>query len=376
MKRINKHLVPTILLIAALLTMTAVQSFATTHQVNNSLVSAENKIVSKVVSQATAWFEDNYGKFYDLRNVDADIVRVFENDSVIRYTVAMSCETLLKYDNVADLPFVKGLNSTLTSRSVKTNEKTAIDAFINEIDANIGEYRDLTVDLVIAIDKNDTTAPWTMYYQDAMETTLHSIDAIALDAQEMYIAGRNAASDIVSAYGASAGRGYSSYNRINARDYALNWVSSSTISSCYDCGTSCGVLQNRTKWNNTVYPYFSNFMHTDCADFVSQAMSAGGLPESGTWFRTKNVSTQSWGAAWTAVASLKAFMTDNSHKYWDSSTYAACNAGNIVLTSSSHVAMITLNDTVTHRLTSHTNDRRDCSFADSNGYLYYTIKTT
>jgi len=372
----TKHLISSVLLIVAMLVSAAVPALAASHQPGNSLDNNDSMVASMVISQATVWLEDNYGEFYDMQNVSADIVRVFENDSVIRYTVALSCETMLKFDSVDELPFVRGLNSTLISRNAQSNERAAIDAYIDEIDANLGEYRDLTVDVVIAIDKADDAAPWIMYYQDGMETTLYEIDVLALDAQEMYAAGRNAASDIVSAYTAPAGRGYASYNRINARDYALSYSSNPT--QCYDHGTSCpdSIVSDRSKWNNSVYPYHSIFMHNDCANFVSQAMSAGGLPESGTWFRTKNVTTQSWGAAWTSVSSMKAWMTDSSRKYWDASTFAACNAGNILLTSSTHVVMVTLNDTVTHRYTGHTNDRKDYAFSNVSGYLYYTIKTT
>lgn len=302
MSKTKTHLISAVLLIVTMLVMNAVPAFAAPYQADDSSDNNDSIVASKVVSQATVWLEDNYSEFYDLQNVNADIVRVFENDGVVRYTVAMSCETMLKFNSIAELPFVKGLNSTLINRSAQSNEKVAIDAFINEIDAGIGEYRDLTVDVVIAIDKKDPAAPWTIYYQDGMETTLYEINVLALDAQEMYAAGRSAASDIVSTYVAPAGRGYASYDRIAARDYALKWVGSP--SSCYDCGTSCGIMQDRTKWNNAVYPYHSLFMHNDCANFVSQAMSAGGLPESGTWFRTKNVSTQSWGAAWTSVSPL------------------------------------------------------------------------
>jgi RNA polymerase sigma-70 factor (ECF subfamily) len=356
-----------------------VPAFAVVDLAESQILQDDSVIESEVVAQATSWLNDNYGEFYNLRDVNADIVRVFENNSVTRYTVALSCETALKVKTVEELPFIKGLNSTLVGKSAlsSSTERMAIDSYVSEIDAQIDEYRDLTVDVVVSIDKTDENAPWTMYDQDGMETTLYDIDVLSLDAKEMYASGRSAASTIISKYTPSiVARGYSLYNRTTASAYALKWVSSLNLTKCSDCGTNCGILQERSSWNNVSYPYFSLFMHNDCADFVSQAMSAGGLPESGTWFRTKKATTQDWGAAWTSVSSLKTWMTDSSRKYWDVSTYAACNAGNILLTSSSHVVMITLNDTVTHRYTGHTNDRRDYAFSDSSGYLYYTIKTT
>jgi len=382
MKKIRTRLIFSVLLIVTMLMMSAAPTFATYYQEVDSQDSNDGLVTSSVISQATTWLYDNYGEFYDIQNVNADIVRIFENDDVIRYTVRVSCETMLKCNSVYELPFVKGLYSTLASKSAQSNEKTAIDTFISEIDADFEEYHGLTVPVVIAIDKNDDTAPRTMYYQNSVLTTLYDIDVLALDSQEMYDAGRSAASDIVSEYTASIGRGYSLYNRTAARDYALKW--SSNPSTCYDHGNSCtatpAIKSDRSKWNNTVYPYFSTFMHNDCANFISQAMSAGGLPEDGTngttWFRVKNVSTQSWGTPWTSVSSLKSWMTNSSRKYWDSSTYAACNAGNIVLITSSHVAMVTLNDTINHLYTAHTTDVKDQPLTNNSSYLYYTIKTT
>ena len=116
------------------------------------------------------------------------------------------------------------------------------------------------------------------------------------------------------------------------------------------------------------------FCHNDCANFVSQAMSAGGLPENGKWFRTKNVQTASWSASWTSVSAMKNYMTTQG--YWSPSNFAMCNAGNILLTSSGHVTMITLNDTVTHCYSGHTNDRRNVSFQNNASYQYYAIKLT
>ena len=83
-----------------------------------------------------------------------------------------------------------------------------------------------------------------------------------------------------------------------------------------------------------------------------------------------------WGAPWTNVPYMLSYMTSSAHQFWDSSSFAVCNAGNILLTESDHVVMITLNDTVTHRYTGHTNDRKGVEFYDEAGYQYYAIKTT
>lgn len=201
----------TTLLVVAMLTLSIMPAFATGAE--DSTAKDDDKIANEVIAQATTWLEKNYEEFYDLRNVHADVVRVFENDTEIRYTVAMTCETLLKYDSVSELPFVKGLESALAEKNLLEYEKVALDTYISNIDANIGEYCDFAVDVVIAISKDDKTAPWVMYFQDGMETTLYEIDTLALDAKQMYDAGQRAASEVLEAASKSV-TGYTGYDRI------------------------------------------------------------------------------------------------------------------------------------------------------------------
>ena len=83
------------------------------------------------------------------------------------------------------------------------------------------------------------------------------------------------------------------------------------------------------------------------------------------------MTTRSWGEAWTSVSSMKSYMTSNG--YWTADKFSTCNAGNILLTSSGHVTMITLNNTVSHCYTGHTNDRKNVSFKNKSAYAYYAI---
>lgn len=246
------------------------------------------------VEQARKWFVQNYSEFYDMRNVTATLVRTFENSTEVRYTAALSCETKLKVDDIADLPFVKGLyaeRDSMAAQATTTAAKeraiaatAAIDGYMVELadSASIGEYSDLAVDVVLVQDKNNKNAPLKMYYQDGMETTLYDVEVMELDADKMYEEGCTTAQEL-SATASTNGVvtfGYSGYNRTAARDYALKWSSNPT--TCYDDVKSCGYMQARHLWNNSVYPYNSIFKHNDCADFVSQAMAAGGLPQGGT----------------------------------------------------------------------------------------------
>lgn len=338
---------------------------------------ALSAVSQNVVDTVENWLYDNFGEFYDIRDVDITIKRTFDNGTETNYTVAVYCMTKLKAQSVEDLPFVQGLHYELSTRcSTDALATDAIDYYVSTIDFS-DEYEVLTVDVVVPVsNSNQAAALTTLYVQDGMDTSLHPIEELELDADEMYLLGRTSVDMIISSYQdeilAASTMGYSSYDRIAARDYALNWTGIN-VTACYDCGTSCGILQDRTQWNNTEYPYITTLKHNDCCDFVSQCIYAGGIPtETGKWDRFYD-GDNNW--AWTYVPGLKSYMTGKG--YWDTSTYAAANAGNILYwDNGSHIALITLNDTVCHRFTAHTNDRNNYCFSDSTSYSYYTIKTT
>lgn len=379
MKR--KYLVFVLMLIIVFVSFSR-SAFAMSYESDHDL-QAYLTVEDRVVNKATDWFVQNYGEFYEIEDLHASLVRSFNNQLKTRYTVAIHCMTRLKAESPAELPFVRGLYDAVKDKRDDTRPlKAAVDYYAVEIVDFSKDLSPLSVDIVIPVDnetKDVNTAE--IYIQDGNTTMLYPAVDYELDAQKLYLSGKNSVDEVYSAYqtAQSSARGFSDYNRIAARDYALAWVGSNVV-GCYDHPLGCSILQDRTKWNNSVYYYNSNLVHDDCADFVSQAMSAGGLPEDGssgsTWFRVKYTYTMAWGAPWTNVAYILPYMTSSAHQFWDSSSFAVCNAGNILVTASDHVVMITLNDTVTHRYTGHTNDKKGVEFYDVAGYQYYAIKTT
>ncbi len=174
---------------------------------------------------------------------------------------------------------------------------------------------------------------------------------------------------------------YYSYNRVNARNYAWEHTypgyasSGSGVSASNYCshGSDDGALVDRSYWNNEGSPYSVNaclnagHCHNDCACFVSQCMVAGGLPTDNSWYYL--------GPSWSSCDNLLTYMTEeySSHKYWEPSNFTSCNAGNIAFWSWGHITLVTLNDTITHRYTAHTNDTNNRTFSSSTMVGYYTI---
>lgn len=339
---------------------------------------SEGTTEAKVLDKAKQWLQENYGEFYEIRNVEAEIIKQTDSMRTTRYTVSLSCETKYKYESVDEIPFVRGIMNAEKSRALNVTQKDVLQQKIKQIeaDASFGDYTELCVDVIIEVDTTDTSKPWKMYYQDGMDTMLRDIDVLKLDEQELYDSGIQTANQMIAnaenAVTSQTTRGYASYDRFAARDYARNYSSNAT--KCDVDGTSCGILQNKAKWNTSEYPYFSLFKHNDCADFVSQAMSEGGIPEKSGWYRTKKGASGTWTNSWTTVAGLKTYMTRSDHVYWDTGTFSSCNAGNILITNSGgHVVMVDFNDGTTHKFTGHTNDRKSYVFGNVSGYQYYII---
>lgn len=381
----------------------------------------ENISVDAAITAAeeymTAWFAEKLSEHYELYNfVFTFSTASCENGEFDSYGY-LEVDHHLRYESIDQLPYVKGVMNELSISSMETildgdyiELESVISASAISDDTEMALTEAQTMFLVAALDEqfsavqedmSDFNASYFFHIVAEFDGELLSNIVITLEAEdvgylsadeclpgtsaELFSDGVAAAENLVAmatAYNeaevASAleSRTYANYDRIAARDYALQYAKNPTQScKCgtlsYDSTESFPDGVTYSAWNTSEYPYFSLFCHNDCADFVSQAMSEGGLPEGGTWFRTKNVSTQSWGSAWTSVSNMKSYMTANG--YWTVDQYSTCNAGNILLTSSGHVTMITLNNTVTHCYTGHTNDRRNVSFTDKSAYAYYAI---
>lgn len=59
--------------------------------------------------------------------------------------------------------------------------------------------------------------------------------------------------------------------------------------------------------------------------------------------------------------------------YWTASDFAHAAAGHVFTIGDSHIVMITMNDTVTHRFSAHTRDRHNAQFSNSSGYEFYSV---
>ena len=322
---------------------------------------------------AVSWLNDNSEEYYTLRNVSADVYRTFELENTIKYYILITYETRLKVSSAAELPYIQGLKSSISSATAKKSltsihqEKLhqVISAKVAELNRDyIGVYTPASIDIVVEI--NPATLNVILYYYDIVSTTQYPIEILEHDSDIMRQNGIHDANALIATFTTSSTEslrsitGCPNYSQNAARDYANTY--SSNVVSC-ECGSSsCVAKYDSDYWNSD----YTGHPHSDCANFVSQCLHAGGIPTDNTWYAESS--------SWIGVANLIEYMVDEG--YVNSSTYAAACKGDIVRwTDSSHVALITYNDTIEHRYTGHTRDRKDLKFSHTS-QLYYAVNTS
>lgn len=144
------------------------------------------------------------------------------------------------------------------------------------------------------------------------------------------------------------------YYRVNARDYANRYTSNAAEVTCTnsDCENVGGRIRRAVGfYNNNEY---TNHCCNDCANYVSQAMKAGGVPADSMW----TPSDRAW---YNCVSMITHFTLRKG--YWTETTYANCNAGGIIMLRNSngtatHAMMNVHNDGLVTKYSAHTNDRK------------------
>lgn len=364
-------------------------------------VSAVNEVTAEEIQIAVSdyveeWVQDTYSDHYDMSNFEVSFFSTTINSNQYETYGTVSYSASLAYDTVDDMPLVKGaqdilgitsMESTLKSKSLEstsldlsTVQTYGLNYQINDYFAELQSYIGTpTIDTFFfkAVGSlTSTPIEVQLFFEQAEEGYISAENFAALSDTELFDKGQNIAETMI-AKSEEIGRkvsarGYSEYLRTLAKDYALRYSNNPTT-NCHDNtlllsnGDGC----DYDSWNESYYPYQSGFCHDDCADFVSQAIHSGELPSEFTtdgWYRSGSTFTN----AWVRVSYLIPWLTNKG--YAEECTRDECTAGNIMLTSSTHVVMVTYNDGEKVKFTGHTNDRRDVVISDSKDLTYYLIK--
>lgn len=369
------------MLLVSMLLIAMVFAFLTKSLTKGQISYDKVSIQNQLEGQLKTMIVKNYSQYYKNIGISLEPKTVTIKDGVASAVFDAKIDLTLKAEKIEDLPFVKGMLNYLNSKKLIASEaqieaaNKLIDDWKLELEDYIGKPEPTAyAEFKIAANvKNDSTIErdsLNLYISEPSSTNkgddFYPVPSPMLETPEkMEREGEETMEETFKKAGDSLITNNTNevkytYNRLTARDYANSWTSNASYNgSCY---------MDASKWNTTQYPRYDGDYCNDCADYVSQALHAGGIPiDPGQWERGND------GDTWIYVPYLKSYMMDKGH--WTTSNFTQANAGNvIVMPNDSHTMVIVLNDTVTREFSAHTNDRKQYIYYDYSGWEYYTVQ--
>ena len=319
-----------------------------------STITNKDLVVEKAYEEIKQQIIDDYCELYDLDNFDYDY-ELKENDGKEYAAIDVYVDmTLTRHPS--DSPFVKGMEAELAkTRSVENDEKLqeVIDFYINEVETlyyNIPDRSTFTyaielknTDNNIIERKSNEEVSYNLFYRTDTDDEILLEDADRLapveNEQEAFKSGQEVIQKISSENSSFMTRPTTrvswTYDRLDARDWARD-----------------------NAYSTPEFPS-QTVSGTDCANFVSKALNAGGIPEdsSGDWYRAST-----WGGwpgdnwlrtGYYSNGGVVTYMEDEGYFYEQSDESKVCAGSIMFWNNTSHVALVTYGDTVTIKYTQH-----------------------
>lgn len=184
-----------------------------------------------------------------------------------------------------------------------------------------------------------------------------------------HVLGQQLLSDYTKAYGVTTpdSTGFT-YNRSVATNYALTYTSAATATTC------TGIYQN-TAYYNPAYQSIWNYTGcNDCADFISQALRAGGFPPDSNWNYTPSPGTYSWRVFdFSTTPGLAYYLQTMLNAITVYSSYTSLQVGDLMYDGGGHVVMVTRISPFGY--SGHTNDRKNRAYDSVFDNHWWHVKT-
>lgn len=336
-----------------------------------------NDSLQEVVSD----LETGYSEYYNILNTEVMLCSNQEVDGKIEKIYQLDMEVVLKAENVEQLDYYQGITSycNATAKINKASTETSrarmnlIASEKNDIYEQLKEYIGLEQNLIFFVKETypiDNEEEKEILFENGLDYVSLE-EMLPKQREELKASGYARMQKYDTEYAVRAAdvterRRRASYSVDAAVDYMTTYTSNP--SSCNVCGSGCSSKVDTTKYNPDYGHYVSKGSHVDCANYVSQALHAGGIATDTTW--------KAGSSAWINVAKLTNYMTENSH--WSSVSYSEVEKGDIVsYTAYSHVVMITSFDGTTYKYSGHTNDRLNATISikssTSSKYNFYRV---
>lgn len=300
--------------------------------------------------------------------------------------VKSNFEKILKASDVSQLPYIQGMtdsvrnlektrsNDVMLAQFVLDEQVLAVSEYIGEVQEENAIFKvsfdvsqkDLS-DATLEVFEIDEFIPAKYFlpetseklYTDGLSELQDNVEstknALAVAYPDVYLKNGLSLDKLKSSNVKSI-----TYDRIAARDYANTYTS------------ECGSGYDTSYWN-TDYVWHTENGGVDCANYVSQAIHAGGIPTDSTW-KPESIAWVNTGRY--NSSGLTHYMVNSG--YFKKVTRNTCAAGGFIShTDFSHVIFVVANDTVTMQFSSHTADRKQASFAGSyyKNFDYYYINS-
>ncbi len=336
---------------------------------------------SSALQEAISNLENGYAEYYNILGAEKTLCCSHEIDGVIENTYLLEMKVVLKADCVEKMDYFQGVVEYCEDTEKTLKKMKAADACLymealyseqTDIYEKLNEYVGAEQILPFYIKEIYTVnqeADTKIMFENGTEYVSweEMLPATHVEQQKNGY-NRMVSEDTMSLYTGERAtiQRTASYTYEPAEAIAYMTRFTSNPSSCNACGnTSCGYYVDTTKYNSSYGNYAST--HNDCANFLSQALCEGGIPEDSTWKAGSNT--------WVGVSKLTTYMTSSG--YWTSVNYSSLQKGDILSsTKGSHVMMITSFDGTTYRYSAHTNDRKNytISLNSSSPYKFYRVR--
>lgn len=322
------------------------------------------------IDYVNKFVSDAYEGEYKLLEINSDVLSADVEDSTAQVVVKTNLVKMLVEEDVHDLAVVKGMtNAVETLEKARSTDavlaRYVLDEQVQTLSEYIGVEQEQNEVFRVSFDISDTALSDAKLEVLGLEDEYIPAEYFGpKSSSEQYMSGKVemqanvdntrealaiSCSDVdvqsEKSLDTMAAKATISYDRIAARDYANKYTS--------DCVTG----YNTAYWNPN-YKWHTENGGVDCANYVSQAIYAGGIPKDSTW-KPESIAWVNTGK--NNSGGLTHYMVDKG--YFKKSTQSTCAAGGFMShTDMSHVIFIVANDGKELRFSSHTADRLRASF--------------
>lgn len=314
--------------------------------------------------------EKGYSEYYNISNVKTELISNNQTTGYVENFYIVEMDAILKANSVEEMDYYQGVSNYCSIATVDNDQLSETET--SHINMLTAEKANIYNELNEYIGKEQSLK---FYVKETYPTDNESEKIILFENGEDYVTWEEmlplnretlqeegyAKMESINTENDSAQQANLSYSYSVADAVSYMTRYTSNPSSCNGCDDpNCQYYVDTEKYNPNYTHYASN--HNDCANYLSQALSNGGIPEDDTWKPNSR--------AWINVTSLTNYMTSNG--YWSSITYNVLQKGDVLrFKSGSHIVMITSFDGTTYRYSGHTNDRLNYVIRPTSSTAYY-----